>query len=413
MPVIEIIRVIVVLLLIALIVILVTRRLSVPYTLGLVVVGFVISFFIRGVQLTTEVVLFVFLPALLFEGAWSMSLRRLRQQWRTIALLVGPGILITLVIIAVPLHFLSGLDWGSAFLLSAILSPTDPVAVLALFRQMSVNENLSTIIEGESLFNDGIAGVFYQVFLSVVVLSVGNQTGSDGFAAWLNGGQIFLVEAIGGVALGAACGFFVGRFVRFIDDALIETTITVVTAYGVSVLADLLHTSSILAVIVAVLFLGSLGRRYSMSEQTREAVDTFWNIVAFISNGLLFLLVGVQLNPLRFFSTPGGFQLLWTAGIAIVAVLLARALMALFIPRINIPECTKSPWWRVVLFWSGLRGALSLALVLALPLSLPTRDALIFSTYAVVFFTLLVQGFSVRWVIERLPGATPEKSKSL
>ncbi|GHO68656.1 hypothetical protein KSC_075480 [Ktedonobacter sp. SOSP1-52] len=156
----DLVREVVFLALIALLVILVTRRLTVPYTLGLVVVGLLIGVFNLApeVRLTPDLVLFVFLPALLFEGAWSLSVERLRENWKVIFLLAFPGLLLSLVLIAVPLHAFAGLTWLDAFLLAAILSPTDPIAVLGLFRQLSVNEQLATVIEAESLFNDGVAG---------------------------------------------------------------------------------------------------------------------------------------------------------------------------------------------------------------------------------------------------------------
>jgi CPA1 family monovalent cation:H+ antiporter len=201
--------------------------------------------------------------------------------------------------------------------------------------------------------------------------------------------------------------------VKLIDDPLIETTITIVTAYGVYLLADALHTSGILAVILASLLLGSYGRRIGMSEHTREAVDNFWTTLAFLANALIFLLVGAELNPTRFFSSTAVIPLLLTAGLAVVAVLLSRLVVVLILPTITQPLIAPSLWhpvpqsWRVVIFWSGLRGALSLALVLALPINIPSLDVLIASTYAVVLFTLLVQGFSLRWILKQLP-LTPD-----
>jgi monovalent cation:H+ antiporter, CPA1 family len=399
----SLVRILVILLLIALTVILVTRWLTVPYTLGLVVVGLLIGFFERipTIHLTPDLVLFVFLPALLFEGSWSISVRLLLENWVAIFLLAVPGVLLELVLIAVPLHFFAGIDWGDSFLLAAILSPTDPVAVLGLFRQIKANARLSSIIEGESLFNDGVAGALYQVFLAFVLVSTRGQAISGG-QAWLNGIGTFLLDAGGGILIGSVCGFLVSRFVRHIDDALIETTITVVTAYGVYLVADFLHTSGILAVILAGLIVGSYGRRIGMSEGTREAVDNFWSMIAFLANALVFLLVGVELNPMLFLSSQKDATLLITAALAIVAVLLARFVMVLLLPR-KAPLGVPLRPWRFVIFWSGLRGALSLALVLALPLDVPDRDALIFSTYAVILFTLLVQGFSLRWILKRLP----------
>ncbi len=412
-----IVRLLVILLLIALIVILVMRRLAVPYTLGLVIVGLLISIFTNALNvlpdlhLDPSLVLFVFLPALLFEGSWTIETAQLRKNWFHIFLLIGPALLLELLLIAVPLNFLTELNWGTAFLLGAILSPTDPVAVLGLFRQLKVNVGLSTIIEGESLLNDGVAGALYQIFLVLVLLSAHHQTISAG-QAWLNGIGMFLLEAGGGTAIGLISGYVLSQLVKIIDEPLIETTITIVTAYGVYLLADALHTSGILAVIFASLVLGSYGRRIGMAERTREAVDSFWSVIAFVANALLFLLVGIQLNPLAFLTSSSALPLLLTAGIAIVAVLLSRLVVVLMLPSFTQPLIPPTLWsfvprsWRVVIFWSGLRGALSMAFVLALPLDVPSRNLLIFATYAVVFFTLLVQGFSLRWILKRLPAVS-------
>jgi Na+:H+ antiporter len=398
-------------LLIALCVILVTRRLAVPYTLGLVVVGLLLSVFglLPEARLSPPLVLFVFLPALLFEGAWTIKLERLRENWQAIFLLAGPGMVLSLVLIASILHFFDGLDWSLAFLLAAILSPTDPVAVLSLFRQLHVNEQLSTIIEGESLFNDGVAGSLYQTFLAVVLLSLHGGTAA-GAQGWLEGAGLFVLEAGGGVLLGAACGWTVSIFLKRIDDPLIETTITIIVAYGVYLLADILHLSAILSVIVAGLILGSYGRAVGMSEPTRAAVDTFWSTLAFVANALVFLLVGIQINPLSLVSNPAtsGLTLL-IALLAVGVVLLARVLLVAALSARSRGGRFPAPLphsWSLVIFWSGLRGALSLALVLAIPLEVPQRSVLLISTYAVVFFTLLIQGFSLRGLLRRLPGVS-------
>ncbi len=406
-----IVRELVLFLLIALSVILVTRHLAIPYTLGLVVVGLLMSLagILPEAQLTPDLVLFVFLPALLFEGAWTIKLGQLRANWRPILFLAGPGLLLSLILIATVLHLLDGLDWGTALLLGAILSPTDPVSVIGLFRQMKVDERLSTIIEGESLFNDGIAGSLYQTFLAVVLLSLHGQSSTD-LQGWVNGLLQFVLQAGGGIVCGVVLGIAASYIVRSLYEPLIETTITIVTAYGAYLLADTLHLSAILAVIAAGLLLGSYGRRFGMSEHTRESVDNFWAVLAFIANALLFLLVGVQLNPTKFFSSPAsGLTTLLTALFAVIVVLLARFLLVLvfmlyFSAMPSVEAIPRS--WRLVIFWSGLRGALSLALVLAIPLEVPSREMLLVSTYAVVFFTLLVQGLSLRGILSRLSPKT-------
>ena len=180
---------------------------------------------------------FVFLPALLFEAGWNANLTLLRENWRAIFFLAGPGLLLSLVIIAAAFHVLDQLDWATALLLAAILSPTDPVAVLGLFRQLHVNERLSIIIEGESLFNDGVAGSLYQTFLALVLLTLHGQA-PTGLAALGNGLLLFVVEAGGGLALGVFAGFLISRVLRRIDDPVVETTITLVAAYGIYWIAD-------------------------------------------------------------------------------------------------------------------------------------------------------------------------------
>ncbi|MDQ2902291.1 MAG: sodium:proton antiporter [Ktedonobacteraceae bacterium] len=409
----SVVRTFIILLLIALVVIIVARRLAIPYTLGLVIVGLAISLFVnlQGVRLTPDLVLFVFLPALLFEGAFASSVRHLREHWLPVLTFAIPGVLLTLIIIALPFHFLIGLDWATALLLGAILAPTDPIAVLGLFRQLKASPDLSAIIEGESLFNDGVAGSLYQIFLALIVASAQGHA-ETGAVLWFHGIGTFLLEAGGGCVVGLLCSFLVSRALKFVDEPLFETIVTIVTAYGSYLLADALHVSGIIAVVVAGLVIGSYGRSIGLSEQTREIVDAFWSVLGFLANALIFLLVGLELNPVKFLTFPGLNSILANAGLAICAVLIARLLMVYLLPRAWTSVKVRSlPLWRVTLFWSGLRGALSLALVLALPLEVPKREVLLISTYAVILFTLLVQGLSIRVIIQQASVRTPEVSQ--
>ena len=410
------IRDLVLFLLVALLVNLITSKLSVPYTLGLVMVGLGIGFvgLTPEAQPSPDLVLFVFLPALLFEGGWSAKLSLLRENWRAIFFLAGPGLLLSLVIIAAALHVLDQLDWATAFLLAAILSPTDPVAVLGLFRQLHVNERLSNIIEGESLFNDGVAGSLYQTFLALVLLTLHGQA-PTGLAALGNGLLMFVVEAGGGLLFGALAGFLISHVLRRIDDPVVETTITLLSAYGIYWVADMLRLSAIIAVIVTALILGNYGRAIGMSERTRSDADTFWRMLAFLGNALIFLLMGVQIHPFARLLLAGPALAIWlVALVAVGVVLLARFVLVLVLTLrswVSLPRrdgqpilapLVKQPLpraWQLIVFWSGLRGALSLALVLALPLDVPSREVLVVSTFAVVLFTLLIQGLSIHWVL--------------
>lgn len=411
------IRDLVLFLLIALVVVLVTKRLAIPYTLGLVVVGLVLGLFqlTPEAQLTPDLVLFVFLPPLLFEGAWSVKLKLLQENWRVIFFLAGPGLLLSLVIIAAVLTGFLSLDWLTALLLAAILSPTDPVAVLGLFRQLHVNERLATIIEGESLFNDGIAGSLYQTFLALILLSLqGHPLGPA--QAWWQGVLLFVQEAGGGILVGLVVGWLASWGIRRLSDPVHETTGTLIAAYGVYWLADTLHTSAIMAVIVAALILGNYGRTVGLSQQGQDDAETFWRTLAFLANALIFLLIGVQIHPWTLLLIGEGAFSTWTVSLlAISIVLLARLVLVLVLTarswlrlpyqlgRANGLQRQPLPRkWSVIILWSGLRGALSLALVQALPETILQRNILVLSTYAVVFFTLLIQGFSIRWVLQRV-----------
>lgn len=403
----------------ALLVNVVARAFAFPETLGLVLVGLLLGFFgiTPEAQLSPDLVLFVFLPTLLFEGAWNTNLALLKENWRVIFFLAGPGLLLSLGVIATLLHFLDQLDWTTALLLSAILSPTDPIAVLALFRQLRVNERLASIIEGESLFNDGVAGSLFQVFLALVLLSEHGQP-STGLATVGHALLLFSIEAGGGIGLGLVVGFVLSQVLKRMDDPVRETTLTLIAAYGLYWVADACHLSAIIAVIALGLLLGNYGRRVGMSTRTSNEVDTFWRMLAFLANALIFLLIGIQIHPFAHQLVSGPAVTTWGIALAAIGViLLARLLLILTLTvrtwlklprragraqeeRLVSQSLPRS--WLFLLFWSGLRGALSLALVLALPLEVPARETLVVSTYAVVLFTLLIQGISLRWVLARL-----------
>ena len=403
----------VLLLIVSLVVVLIARQLRFPYTLALVLVGLLMGVlpFIPTVQFNPEVVLFVFIPALLFEGAWNISATVLLKNWLAVLLLAVPGLLISLLVVAVALHFGAGLTWLEALLLGAIISPTDPVAVVALFRQLRMGERMRTIIEGESLFNDGVGAAVYTVVLGLLLVAVGHTTNAaDPVQVSLSAVWLFL----GGPLIGLVLGFLIARLLRHFDDHLIEMTITFSAAYGIYLLGDLLHTSGLLAVVVAGLILGSFGRQRGMSQRSRAVVDEVWEFIGYIANSLLFLLLGMQIGSSHIGPTLA--PLLW----AIAGVIVGRGLMIFLLftlhdaiarwyahyrrdqhKRLRSSLLPVPRSWRPIILLSGLRGALSLALVLSLPHDLPNIGLFEFVTYGVVLVTLVGQGIAMRAI---LPG---------
>jgi len=278
---------VVILLAVTLIVALISRVFHLVYTLVLVMVGLVIGLLpiLAHVHLAPDMVLFLFLPVLMFEGAWNVDVEKLRADWLPVFLLAVPGLGVSLVLVAAAVHWGLGLPWLLALLLGAMVSPTDPVAVLALLRQLGMAERLRTIVEGESLFNDGVGAAFYEIVLLLLLPSLGvAAVGST--TAW----RAIVIEAawllVGGPAIGLVVGWVIARLVRLVDDSLIAMSVTFSTAYGVYLLGEALHTSGLLAVVTAGLVIGSSGRRTGRSEHTQEAVHAVWEFIGYLANSL-------------------------------------------------------------------------------------------------------------------------------
>lgn len=404
------VQLMVLLLIVTLVVALISRRLNLPYTLVLVVVGLIIGIspLLPNLHLDPDVVLLLFLPALLFEGAWSMEIKYLIADWLPVVLLAVPGLVIALLVVAAILHWALGFSWLVALLLGAMISPTDPIAVLALFRQMHMSDRLRTIVEGESLFNDGVGAVAYTIVLELLFASLTSGAASHPSPAWL-----IVLEALwlmtGGLIMGFIIALITARLLRRVDDHLIEITVTFSVAYGVYLLAEELHTSGLLAVVGAGLIFGSYGRQTGMSERTREAADGVWEFIGYIANSLLFLLLGVQIGGTHLIAALGGI------GWALAGVIVGRlAMVYLLIPlhdafirwrqskkaagqrSIFSRSAPLSPRWRPILVLSGLRGALSIALALSLPENIPQRNLIQDIVFGVVLITLLGQGIALR-----------------
>ncbi len=409
------VQLLVLLLLITLAVALISRPLRLPYTLVLVVVGLIIgvSPLLPNLRLNPDVVLFLFLPALLFEGAWNVDVKQLTANWLAVLLLAVPGLLLSVFVVAALLHWTLGLPWLLVLLLGAMISPTDPIAVLTLLRQMGLSDRLRTIVEGESLFNDGVGAAIFELVLGVLLVSLGGTEAAYTLSIWITLLEVLWLM-LGGLVLGVGIGIAAARLLRLVDDHLIEITVTVSVAYGVYLLGVILHTSGLLAVVGAGLVLGSYGRRTGFTDRARQASHDVWEFLGYFANSFLFLFLGIQIGESSLLPALTGI------GLALAGVVIGRAAMIyLLLPlhdafarRLARNKTTKTPSlfsrpeplprrWRPILLLSGLRGALSVALVLSLPVTLPDRGLLEGMVYGVVLVTLLGQGIGLRVLLPR------------
>lgn len=381
--------VIIELLLVVTLVALAVRRLRIPYTVALVLVGLAITFQ-RPIEidLTPELILTLFVPPLVFEAAFHLNFRELRRDLSTILLLTIPGVVVTTLIVGLLIAWLTPLGLPIALVFGALIAATDPVAVVALFRSLGVPRRLSVLIESESLLNDGTAIVIFNLVLGIAL------TGKFDI---ILGTVDFVRVAAGGTLVGFALGWMTSRIIARVDDYLIETTLTTVLAFGSYLLAERLHFSGVLAVVAAGLVNGNIGPQ-GMSPTTRIVLFNFWEYVAFLANSLLFLLIGLQVDLPRLM---GEWQ---PIAIAILVVLFGRVVIIHGLSRLinRVAEPLPNNWLHI-LSWGGLRGAISFALVLSLPGALgEERDLIRLMAFGVVLFTLLVQAPTMGVLIRRL-----------
>src|ERR687884_427656 len=386
------------------------RQLSVPYPIVLVVGGALLGFVpgLPEVELDPEVVLVVFLPPLLYGSSIFANFNDFRANLRALTLSTVGLVLATMCAVAWAAHVLiPGLPWEAAFVLGAIVSPTDPLAAATIMRRLDAPRPMVSSIEGEGLFNDATALVAYRVAVAAVV------AGSFSLA---DAALKFVLGAAGGVAIGLAVGWIVAQIRKRVTDAQVSVTISLLTGYAAFVPADAIGASGILATVTAGIYMGIRGPQI-LPARTRLQGYFVWDILDFIINAILFVLIGLQLRAVvdglsgYSASTLGGYA------VAVTGVVVGARLVWLFTVPYLIRAIDRRPAqrarrvgarWRLVMAWSGMRGAVSLAVALALPFTtdagggFPERDLIIFLTFAVIFFTLIVQGLSLPALIRRL-----------
>lgn len=382
----------------------VTKWIRLPYSIALVIAGLFIGVFhfLPVVIMTPELILLIFLPALLFEASWNLPIDWLRTCFKPVGLLATVGVLASAVCIGFIMQALTGLDLKVALLFGAMISATDPISVLALFKRLHVNKRLHTILEGESLLNDGTAVALFRVLLASILLG--------GDLSWTKLATDFVLITCGGTILGATIGLIASKLTQYFEDHLLETTLTVLVAYGSYILGEQLHVSSVIAVLVAGFIMGNFGSRRGMSATTRLAVDSFWEYSAFIAESLVFLLIGMQIKyDLVLKYAP-------LIGAGIVAILVSRIIVVYgLIPFVNEKKHPIPVSWRHLLFWGGLRGSLCMAMALSLPQNFPQREMLVVTTFGVALFTLLVPGLSMESLVKimKVSGNRPPRGIQL
>lgn len=371
------------LLLIGALVAILARRLRLPYTIGLLAAGIGVAFgpWKPNVEVTKELIFALFLPPLVFEAAFMIRWSELRKSMAPLIAMATIGVLASTAVVFLACTALLGWDWRAALMFSTLISATDPVAVIAMLKEAKVTGRFSLLIEAESLFNDGTAAALFAVAL--IMVGVGTDPGT---AVWM-----FVKIAFGGLVCGGAVGLLATWLMGHTDDHLVEITCTVLAAYGAFFLAEHFGFSGVLATVVAGLILGNIGALEALSAQGRDDAESFWQFAAFVVNSLVFLLMGARIAQSNYLSVLGA------AAAAIVFVLVGRAAavygtMGLFARSRHQLDLGSQH----LLVWGGMRGALALALALGLPDDLPMRSDVIRVTFAVVAFSTVVQGITMK-----------------
>ncbi len=399
----QIVAGVVALLVIATAALVLTRRVRFPFTVALVLIGAFLSstytFFpgifpsLHDLQISPALILYVFLPVLIFESAFNLDPRLLRQNLGPVLTLAVPGLLVSTLLIGLIVRAVTPYPLTSALLLGAILSATDPVAVISIFRRLGAPIRLTILIEGESLFNDASSIVLARILLAVLLMS---QV-SPGTIA--RGAFDFVFVFVGGLAVGAALGLIAGYLLGLVgSDLYTEITVTMALAYLSFLLAErVFQVSGVTATLAAGLVVGSWGR-VKISLPIRPHLDHYWSYIAFIANALIFLMLGLRVNFSALWAN--AWPLLWV----IVAMLVSRA-VAIYglMPLIgHLPRAEPiGNAYRAVMFWGGLRGAVAIAIVLSLP-PFPQREAFVALVMGAVLFTLLVKGLTIERLVRRL-----------
>lgn len=375
---------------VASIVAMLTRKVGVPYSVGLVTAGIALSLLPFGLPmpLTPELVFEFFLPPLVFEAAIQIAWKPFRRELPLLTIFVTLGVILAAAIVAAGMHYLAGWSWLGAAFFGVLIAATDPVSVIAMFKTVHVPERLHLLVESESLLNDGVAAVGFAILL---IVAAGTEP-TVGAISWK-----LLTTVAGGIAAGAAVAVPLIVIAGRTTDRLVEITLTTLIAYGSFLLAEHFHFSGVLATLTAGLIVGNYGFLGSISDEGNRAVTNFWEYAAFLVNSLIFILIGGREAEQSFLPVLG------IAAAATVLSIIGRGVAIYSVSAMFARSRLALPGkYQHVLVWGGLKGALALALALALPLTVPERGQIITVAFAVVAFSIFIQGVTMPMLMRRL-----------
>lgn len=377
----------------------IAKKFNKPYSIALVVVGAIIGLsnisflepltdFITEGEIFNFVIITLFLPALLGEAAIKLPFSRLNENKTPILTLAFAGTFLSFLVVGFLSLWLLDFPIPAAFVFAAVMSATDPVSVLSIFKGLGVNKKLSTIIEGESLFNDGLAVVLFNISAFSLIAYLEMGIGGVGM------GLLEFLKVISlGILIGGVLGIGFSRLTRYFDDYPLEIIFSIILFYGAFLLAEAVDASGVIAVVVGALVFGNYGGKVGMSPTTKLNINNFWDVAALLANSLVFLMVGLEIARIDVHEKWGLIFL--AIGIVLVSRVVSVYLSLAFVK--DIPTT-----WKHIFTWGGLRGSLSIALVLSLPRDFPAREDVLLVAFSVVLFSLLVQGLTIKKLLGKL-----------